>query len=120
MAKSKRSKARKVLPVEIKNDYEEEIISRIGECERVIGEIDGSGLWKIVIRDTEELRKTIDNTWHEITDDSQLQKARVIKFATLHILSLKERYQEEMKSKQKELRAIQNPDKIIHKDYDLE
>jgi len=105
---------------ENEQDYTEMLSRRIDECETVISEIDNSGLWKIVLRDMEEQKKMLDDSWQDITDPLKIQKARELKFATLHIVNLRDKYEEEMKSKQKELAQLQNYKNEITKDYDNE
>ena len=115
MARKRKSKS-----IPLQNDELQEIINRIAECETVINEIDNSGLWKIVIKDMEEQRRMLDDNWQEITDSEKLQKARELKFATMHILTLKLKYEEELKAKQKELEQLQNLETEVIKDYDTE
>lgn len=114
-----RGRPRKV-KIPLTKDYQSELIQRIGECENVVNELDNSSIWQIVQKDLELQRKILDNNWQEITEPDKLQKARELKFATLHILNLKEKYQEELEAKKKELETYQNVDTNIPKDYDLE
>ena len=115
MARAKRKKA-----IPLQNDELQETINRIGECETVINEIDNSGLWRIVIKDMEEQRRMLDDNWQEIIDSEKLQKARELKFATMHILTLKSKYEEELKVRKRELEQSQNIENEVIKDYDTE
>ena len=102
------------------DDYESKLVKRIEECQLVINEIDASPLWQIVLKDMEVQRKMLDDNWQEIADPLKLEKARELKFATMHILLLKDKYTEEKEETIKELKASQETDKSIIKDYDLE
>jgi hypothetical protein len=62
----------------------------------------------------------LDDNWQEIVEPDKLQKARELKFATMHILNLKSKYKEELVNIQEELRKAGNIDKEIPKDYDVE
>ena len=117
MPRKRKSKSKEVpykhLPIDT-------TINRIGECETVINELDSSHLWAIVQNDLEIQKQNLDDNWQNITDPERLQKARELKFATMHILSLKKKYQEELDQLKNDLTVYQNPDKIIPKDYDME
>lgn len=114
---AKRGRPKKV-DIPLDNDYEQQLIQRIGECEIVINELDNSGVWKIVQKDLQEQRQMLDDNWQEITEPDKLQKARELKHATVHILNLKENYKEELEAKQKELKVLQSPETVVIKDYD--
>mgnify|MGYP001172711930 CR=1 FL=1 len=75
---------------------------------------------KIIQKDLQVQRQMLDDNWQEIAQPDKLQKARELKFATLHILNLKEKYKEELEARKKELSIYQNTDTKIPKDYDLE
>jgi len=62
----------------------------------------------------------LDNNWQEILDPEKLQKARELKMATLHILMLKDKYQEELTYCGNELDKLHNKGTKITKDYDPE
>ncbi len=115
----KRGRPKKVSKV-IPDDYQQQLINRIGECEIVISELDNTGVWKIVQKDLQEQRQMLDDNWQEITEPDKLQKARELKHATVHILRLKDSYKEELEAKKKELATYQNVKEEIPKDYDLE
>ena len=101
-------------------EYRDRIIRRIAECEEVIRDLEGSAAWRVVVADMERQRKYLDDHWQDITDEQKLQKARELKFAVLHILNLKKKYEEELEGLKKELEAIDKPEEVIAKDYDNE
>jgi len=101
-------------------DYESDLISRISDCERVVGELDTSPVWGIIQADLQLQRQNIDDRWQEITDPIRVLEARVIKYATMHILNLKVKYNDELEGLRKELDKARNIDKEIVKDYDSE
>lgn len=111
-----RRKAKKV----IESNEADLIVNRIAECQTVINEIDNSPLWRIVLKDMEGQRKFLDDAWQEITDSEKLQKARELKFATLHILRLKQKYEEELNARREDLRKYENIKTEVIKDYDLD
>jgi hypothetical protein len=108
----------KKVKIPVSSTYESDLIGRINDCEIVVNELDNSAVWKIVQNDLQLQRQMLDDNWQEIHEAEKLQKARELKFATLHILKLKESYKEELEAKKKELNTLQNQDTIITKDYD--
>ena len=115
----KRGRPRKV-KIPLTSDYQSGLVDRIGECETVVNELDNSNVWHIVQKDLQIQRQMLDDNWQEIDTPEKLQKARELKFATLHILNLKEKYKDELEQKKKELESYENRDTKITKDYDLE
>ena len=99
-------------------DYIEKLTQRIDECDTVVRELENSKVWQIVQKDMQEERTMLDDNWQEIVDEKKLASARVLKFAVVHILNLKEKYSEELKSLQEELSKHENKDSVILKDYD--
>lgn len=114
MARPRRKSKVRAVPKE----YEDGVINRINECQVVIGDLDNSPVWRIVKKDLEEQRQMLDDNWQEIVEVDKLQKARELKMATLHILNLKTKYEDELRARQKELKDIQSTDTNIIKDYD--
>lgn len=110
----------KAIPLPQLDDEESVHMRRLEECERVINELDNLTVWKIVCKDLEVQRQMLDDNWQEINEPEKLQKARELKFATLHILNLKQKYQEELESIQKLLGLMKNTENEVIKDYDLE
>lgn len=110
----------KAIPLPQLDDEESVHMRRLEECERVINELDNLTVWKIVCKDLEVQRQMLDDNWQEINEPLKLQKARELKFATLHILNLKQKYQEELESIQKLLGLMKNTENEVIKDYDLE
>ncbi len=108
------------IPLPQLDDEESVHMRRLEECERVINELDNLTVWKIVCKDLEVQRQMLDDNWQEINEPLKLQKARELKFATLHILNLKQKYQEELESIQKLLGLMKNTENEVIKDYDLE
>jgi len=97
----------------------DETLNRIAECEMVVNELENSPTWNILLKDIQAQKQSLDDNWQELTGE-KLDKARVLKFATNHILTLKHSYAEELKARKEEVKAYQNPDKVIVKDYDTE
>ena len=117
----KKKKVKKKLPeIPLENTKESELIQRITECQQVIGEIGSSPLWTIVVKDLDAQRRMLDDNWQGIVEPVKLQEARILKFATMHILNLKQKYQEELGQLTVDLEAMQNTKKAIIKDYDTE
>ena len=101
-------------------DLEQDLINRMTNCEAVVRELETSNVWKIVQADMERQRQMLDNNWQEIAEPEKLQKARELKMATMHILMLKDKYQEELIHCSNELDKIRNKTTKVRKDYDPE
>ncbi|HHI04324.1 MAG TPA: hypothetical protein ENL45_02145 [Candidatus Woesearchaeota archaeon] len=102
------------------NNYRDELVKRIADCQIVISDLEKSPAWAVVVSDMQRQRELLDNTWQDIIDEKKLQKARELKLAVMHILSLKNKYAEELASLQKQLEENDNPEEIVSKDYDNE
>lgn len=99
---------------------ENELVERISECNAVIRDIDGSPAWKVIIKDMQREKERIDNNWQGVYEREKLQLIRVLKMATTHILTLKEKYKTDLEAAQDRLDIIHNPKLTIDKDYDTE
>ena len=99
---------------------ETSLVGKIGECERITTELQKSPIWKILIKDSEEKRRYLDDNWQDVFDEKTLTNMRVKKSAVKYILSLKERYQIELDRARAELKKRANTDTEILKDYDTE
>jgi len=105
----------------MQSNYEEELIVRIGRCQQVISSLNDNSGWNIMIEDLMDEKQKIDDSWHMLPpDDKKISELRITKFAIMHLLNLKEKYEIEIKKAQDELEKVSNPSDIIHKDYDGE
>ena len=98
----------------------DQIVERIAECERVTLGISDSPVWAVVTKDLSEQKQLIDDHWQDISDEVKLRRARELKHACSYVLGLKDRYEEELLSRKRELHLMDNPDLEIAKDYDNE
>ena len=101
-----------------KADEQDKIILRISECEQVVNNLENTPAWQVVHNDMVEGEKQLNDNWQNIWDEKQMLAAKVLKFAYKHVLELKGKYKEELTALKKELSIIENPNKIIRKDYD--
>lgn len=116
---AKRGRPKKVnIPIE--DSIYNKLCFRREQCEQVINEIDSSPLWKIVMADLESQRQQLDNHWQDLLDEDKLKTARILKMSVLHTLGLKARYEEELVDVCDQIKALENQDTIIMKDYDNE
>ena len=100
------------------SDEQDKLILRISECEQVVHELNETAAWKIVQRDMETEKQQIDDNWQNIWDEKKVLAMRVLKFACKHILDLKYKYEEELGALKKQLSVLENPSKVVQKDYD--
>lgn len=98
---------------------DEVLVHRMSECNLVLGELSKSQVWRIVLNDSRELIKALDDKWHDMQPDSkEFREARVIKMACKHIADLPNKYLQELEQIQEELTKRNNPAEIVQKDND--
>ncbi len=98
---------------------EEVLMQRMNECNLVLGELSKSEMWKIILNDSREMIKQLDNTWQDMNPETaQFKESRVIKMACKHISDLPGKYLHELTTLQDKIREMQSPDKVIEKDSD--
>jgi hypothetical protein len=73
--------------------------------------------WEIVLADISEQKKRLDDTWQFISDEKKMQEYRVTKIAVMKILNIIDDYRADKDTALEEIYRIENPDKIISKDY---
>ena len=99
---------------------ENELVERISECNTVIRDIDNSPAWKVIVKDMGIQKTFLDDNWQNINDDKQTKEARILKLAVMHVLTLKTKYEGDLKVAQQRLDIIRNPETVVDKDYDTE
>jgi hypothetical protein len=96
----------------------DELINRISRCDEIISGLQGSNAFKLALEDFENTKKRIDDYWQYEGDAKKLETLRITKLATISILNIVENYKFDMEKAKQELYQLDNPDKIIKKDYD--
>lgn len=101
------------------SDLQDALTKRIEECQSVLDHLESCPAFKVINRDLEMQKKVIDDNWQNLPDgDPKLRELRITKLAYNHLLNLKESYQLDLETSQKELYKLQNTDKVIIKDFD--
>jgi len=101
-------------------DHEAYLIQEISDCDEVLKHLDNCPVWRIIVEDLDEQKKIIDDNWHTLTDEKQIQECRITKFAIMYLLNIRAKYESNLEKAQRELREYTNQDKEIIKDYDTE
>lgn len=91
---------------------------KIRRANIVIKELPLSNAFQILLEDFSAQKKLIDDNWHLVSDDQKLKEFRVTKFAVMTLLNTIQNYENDLKMATTELDKLENPDKIIGKDYD--
>jgi len=99
---------------------ENELVERIDECNTVIRDIDSSPAWKVIVKDMGIQKSFLDDNWQNINDDKKTREARILKLAVMHVLTLKTKYEGDLKVASERLDIIRNPETVVDKDYDTE
>lgn len=105
-----------------KKNNRDEILSRIERCNVVIQHLKHNPGWEVVIDDFEKTIQRCDETWHLIPRDqaNKLEEFRIMKLAATSIISAFANYEHDLQTAEKELYIIDNPSKVVAKDYDDE
>lgn len=94
---------------------------RITEINVILGQLTTSPAWNILMHDSKQMIKKLDDSWQDFPEDSkQIKEARILKMAYRHIFDLPMKYAEELDMLRCELAKRQNPDEIVQKDTDNE
>lgn len=98
---------------------EETLIFRMNQCNVILAELSNSQAWKILIDDSNQIVKYLDDNWqHMETNTEVFMKSRVTKMAHKTILDIPKDYLRELTMIEEKLKEIQNPGHNIEKDAD--
>lgn len=102
------------------DSLENELINKIGRCQKVIAGVRDNEVLQILFEDLGETRKRIDENWHLVTDDKKLQELRVTKLAVHTLINMVETYEHDLKQAEDQLNIIRNSRHYVNKDFDNE
>jgi len=101
------------------NDFQDECIKRISECENVLAHLSTCPAWEVIQRDLIRNKQTIDDNWWKIPEgDPKLQELRITALAYMHLINLTDTYKLDLENARKQLDVLQNGETKIMKDYD--
>jgi hypothetical protein len=100
------------------NQIIEDLNKRIAKCNRMIEGLGNHGPFLEMLEDFKLTRQRIDDNWQLVSDEKKLQEMRITKLAIMSVINIVEDYKHDLSKAQEELVKIENPDAIIHKDYD--
>ena len=106
------------IQVNDQNKVENELIETIGRCQEVLKELDTSKAWQYILEDCDEAITCVDSIWQDTFDEDKLFQARVSKLAYKHITEMRNRYEFDLESAQRQLDTMRNPDTQTFKDWD--
>ena len=110
---------RKKTANKVANDFQDECVKRITECENVINHLVTCPAWEIIQRDLKIQKQYIDDNWWKIEEGSpKLQELRITALAYMHLIGLTDKYNADLENVKKELDKLQNTETKIVKDYD--
>lgn len=116
---TKPRKPKAARPKTVSNDFQDECVKRITECENVLAHLETCPAWEVIQRDLARNKQYIDDNWWKIEDGSpKLQELRITALAYMHLINLTDTYKLDLENARKQLDVLQNGDKIIAKDYD--
>lgn len=84
----------------------------------VVSQLPASEAFQIILDDFANQRRMIDDNWHLVSDENKLKEFRITKFAVMTLLNTIQNYENDKKMATLELEKLENPGKIIGKDYD--
>lgn len=97
---------------------EENLRKVISRSSAVINEMKSSKSWEIILEDFNKTKTTIDDNWHLVDDEKKLKELRVTKMAIMSILNTLSNYEHDKVEAEKQLYALEHPDKVQTSDYD--
>jgi hypothetical protein len=110
---------KKVIVKNVNNDFQDECVKRISECENVISHLETCPAWEVIQRDLRLQKQYIDDNWWKLKEGSpELQELRITALAYMHLLDLNAKYVQDLDNAKQQLDILQNADKKIAKDYD--
>jgi len=96
---------------------EDQVVSRIKECQFVVEKLEKDTLWQTVLKDANNWIVNIDGNWQDQYEIDKLNQMRVVKLAANQIRNMKQGYVQEWKMAQEELDRRRDPE-AVEKDYD--
>ena len=102
------------------DDYEQDLINRMEDCRTIVDDLERSPVWRVVFNDIKSSMQLLDDNWQNIYEEKKLMEARILKMANMHVLSLKNKYAEELASVEADFDKLRNQDTEMTKDYDSE
>ena len=99
---------------------EGELVQRVSDCQTVIDNLEKNPIWFTVINDANEWVARLDSNWQDIKDPEQLNAARVLKSAYMHIVNLPAKYKADLETCRNELDKRNNDTETVVRDYDTE
>jgi len=114
-------KPKVVIPKTVNNDFQDECVKRISECENVISHLATCPAWEVIQKDLKLQKQYIDDNWWKLKEGSpELQELRITALAYMHLIDLNNKYAQDLDNAKQQLDLLQNPKTKIAKDYDGE
>jgi hypothetical protein len=85
-----------------------------------VSELGNNGAYLELIEDFKNTAKALDNNWQFIDDEKKMKEARITKLAVMSVINAVDNYRLDLKRAEEELVKIDNPEKLVNKDYDTE
>ena len=102
------------------NQIRDDLLERINRSNEIITGLEGNIAFKLALEDFEKQKKRIDDYWQYENDQKNLESLRITKLATLSVLNIIDNYKFDLEKARQELYKLDNPSKVIKKDYDEE
>jgi hypothetical protein len=97
-----------------------ELQARISKCNRIILGLQSYDPFLEMLSDFKDQMKRLDESWQWITDPKLLSESQITKMAYLSIINCLDIYRHDMEEADKQIVELENPDKIVPKDFDNE
>jgi hypothetical protein len=91
-------------------DDKDFVLKKLSRNSQVVNELKNSGAWKIISEDFLLEKQRIDDTWHLVSNEKDLQELRVAKMAVQQILALVGSYEHDLKIAQEQIATIDDPE----------
>lgn len=96
----------------------ESLQQRISKCNRIVSGLENSAAFIEMIEDFKETKNKIDDNWHLVKEQENLDQMRITKLAIVSIINTIQNYKHDKELAYAELTKLQNPNEMVNKDYD--
>jgi hypothetical protein len=96
----------------------EDAHKKIEHCSFIINGLENHEPFKKLIEDFKVWQKFLDDSWHGIQDEKKLREAQMTKVATVSLINALDNYKFDLAKAQEEIVKLENPDKLVTKDWD--
>lgn len=101
-------------------EFTASIKEQIAELDYIVQGLKTHEPWLRAVKMFEQNKQVVDDNWHLVADPIKLQEFRITKMAADTLVYFVPRLEGDINKLRVELAKIENPNELMHKDYDGE